>query len=134
MRTAAPNAPATLRALRVTAVLTVASLAWQFVTAGQLFGDDGGPVGLHAGGAIVLHVLSGLTAIAALLHLRRSRGPAWPSVLAAVVFALTFLQAADGGLETLWVHVPGAMVLTGGTVWLAAWSMSSAAAPGTIPS
>ncbi|SDX60282.1 hypothetical protein SAMN05661080_00536 [Modestobacter sp. DSM 44400] len=117
------TSPDTLqRALRMSAVLTVVSLAFQFVTAGQLF-PQGGPEELHAGGAIVLHVLSGLTAIAAVLLWRRSAAPPWAAVLAVVVFVLTFVQAATGGRDTLWVHVPGAMVLTVGAAWVMVWSL-----------
>lgn len=111
----------TLRALQISAVLAVLSLAWQFVTAGQLF-PKGGSVELHSAGAIVLHVLTGVVTIAAGLHWRRTSGPVWPTVLAAVVFVLTFVQAYTGGYDTLWIHIPGAMVLTVGSVWLAVWA------------
>jgi hypothetical protein len=120
------TAPGTLRALQVLAVLTLLSLAFQFVTAGQLF-PQGGPEEVHAGGAVALHVLSGLTAVAAVVHWRRSAAAAWPAVLAVVVFVLTFVQAATGGRDTLWVHVPGALVLTVGAVWVAAWSFTRGA-------
>jgi hypothetical protein len=120
-RTTAPDT--VLRALRVSAVLTVLSLAFQFTTAGQLF-PEGGPEEVHAGGAVVLHVLSGLTALAAVLLWRRHGAPAWSAVLAVVVFVLTFVQAATGGRSTLWVHVPGAMVLTVGVAWVMVWSLS----------
>jgi hypothetical protein len=111
------------RALQVGAVLTLASLAFQYVTAGQLF-PDGGPEELHAGGAIVLHVLSGLTALAAVLLWRRGAVAVRMPALAAVVFVLTFVQAATGGRDTLWIHVPGAMVVTVGAVWVAVWAFS----------
>jgi hypothetical protein len=114
--------PAT--ALRVLSVLTVLSLAWQFVTAGQLL-PDGGPAGLHAGGAVALHVLSGLTAGAAVLAWRRG-APLWPAVVVGLVFVLSFVQAALGGFDTLWVHVPGAFVLTIGAVAVATWSLTRA--------
>jgi hypothetical protein len=126
------TAPATrttdplLTAVRVLAVLTVVNLFWQFVTAGQLF-PRGGPEELHSTGAIVLHVLSGLTAIAALANWRLRGAPLWPGVLAAVVFVLSFVQAWYGGRSTLYVHVPGAMILTVGAVWVAAWSFSRGA-------
>ena len=118
-----------LRALRATALLSVLGLAWQFLTAGQLFGDDG-PETLHAAGAIVLHVLSGLAAVCAVLLWRRGGAPAWLPGLAAVVFVLTFVQAAVGGYDTLWVHVPGAMVLTVGAVWVLAWAFTRGRAGG----
>lgn len=113
-----------LRGLQVLAVLTVLNLLCQFVTAGQLF-PRGGPEDLHAGGAIVLHVLSGLTALAALALWRQQEAPAWLGVLAAVVFVLTFVQAWFGERSTLYVHVPLAMVLVVGSVWVAAASLAS---------
>lgn len=113
----------TLRALQVLAVLSVLSLAFQFVTAGQLF-PDGGPEEVHATGAIALHVLTGLTALAAGAHWYLTRGPVWPAGLAAAVFVLTFVQAYLGGRSTLAFHVPGALVLTIGVVWVTAWSFS----------
>lgn len=102
-------------------------LAWQFVTAGRLF-PTGGPVALHTAGAIVLHVFTGLTMIAALLHQRAARGPRWPVGLATVVFVLSFVQAYFGTPATMAIHVPGALVLTIGTVVLASWSFTRAAA------
>jgi hypothetical protein len=66
---------------------------------------------LHEGGAIAVHVLTGLTAIIAFLQWRRVGGALWPTVLAAAVFAASFVQAALGHDETLWAHVPGALLL-----------------------
>ena len=43
------------------------------------------------------------------------------SIVAAVVFVLTFVQAWTGSYAPLAVHVPGAIVLTVGSVWVAAW-------------
>jgi hypothetical protein len=127
MTTVATPATDTLRrALQVGAVLTLVSLAFQYVTAGQLF-PQGGPEELHAGGAIVLHLLSGLTAIAAVLRWRRGDVAVPMPVLAGLVFVLTFVQAATGGRDTLWIHVPGAMVLTVGAVWVTVWAFSRSA-------
>ena len=109
-------------ALLVTlAALSVLAELWQFVTAGQLFPGDGA-LEYHEAGAIVLHVASGLTLVAAFLASRRGTAPTWLWVLAGVVFALTFVQAATGGRDTLWIHVPGAMVVTVGSVWVLAAS------------
>jgi hypothetical protein len=117
-----------VQGLRVGAVLTTVSLAFQFVTAGQLF-PRGGPEELHSAGAVVLHLLSGLTALAAVLLWRRGSAPTWFAALATVVFVLTFVQAATGGRDTLWIHVPGAMVLTVGAVWVAVRAFSRAPMP-----
>ena len=125
--TTVPHDAGLRRALQGAAVLTLLSLAFQYVTAGQLF-PRGGPEELHAGGAIVLHVLSGLTAIAAVLLWRRGGSSARMAALAGGVFVLTFVQAATGGRDTLWIHVPGAMVVTVGAVWVAVWSFSRSAA------
>jgi hypothetical protein len=111
------------RAVQVTALLAVVVLVWQFVTAGMLL-PRGGPLDLHAAGAIALHVASGLLAIAAVLHGRAARGPWWPAVVAVVVFVLGFVQAYAGEHGNMALHVPCALVLTLGTVWVAAWSFT----------
>jgi hypothetical protein len=116
-----PTATGLDRALKVTSVLAVLAVAFQFVTAGQLF-PRGGPEEVHAGGAIALHLFSGLAAVTAVLLWQRACAPVRLAVLAVVVFALTFVQAALGGRSTLWIHVPGAMLVAGGTVWLAVWA------------
>ena len=119
-----------LTTLRVLAVLTVVNLLVQFLTAGRLVSRGGseGAEGIHSTGALVLHVLSGLTAAAAVAYWRLRGAPLWPGILAAVVFVLSFVQAYYGGRSTLYIHVPGAMILTIGAVWVAAWSLSRAAA------
>jgi hypothetical protein len=113
-----PSVPVT--ALRALAVASLVVLAWQFVTAAGLF--SGGDVGPHGTGAIVLHVVTGLAAAAAAWVRLTRGGPWWPTVLAAVVFGFTFVQAWFGEFSGLLVHVPGAMALTAGTAWLTAWS------------
>jgi hypothetical protein len=113
-----------LTTLRVLAVLTVVNLLAQFLTAGQLVSRGGseGAESIHSTGAIVLHVLSGLTAIAALAYWRLRGAPLWPGILAAVVFVLSFVQAYYGDRSTLYIHVPGAMILTIGAVVVAVWT------------
>ncbi len=113
--TSAPTA--VVRVLQVATVLTALGVLFQFVTAGQLF-PRGGPEELHAAGAIALHVFSGIGAVAAIVLWRQGRARVGLAVLAVVVFLATIAQAAVGGRETLWVHIPGAMVLTAGVVWL----------------
>ncbi|MGH3504964.1 MAG: hypothetical protein ACRDQA_29320 [Nocardioidaceae bacterium] len=120
-------ATATLRALQATAVVSVLALIYQFITAGQILSDNKPALDLHGAGAIAVHVLFGLTLLAATAHWRLRHAPLWPTVIAAVVFALSFLQAHLGTDDTLWAHVPGALVLTVGLVWVTSWSFSRSA-------
>ncbi|MHC1562968.1 hypothetical protein ACR9E3_28750 [Actinomycetospora sp. C-140] len=126
--TARPTSAPAVTALRVLSVLTVVVLLWQFVTAGSLLGPQGSEAaeGLHATGAIVLHVVSGLAMIAAAL-VWRGGAALWPTVVAALVFVLSFVQAYFGSGATLAVHVPGAMILTLGATLLAVWSFTGGA-------
>ncbi len=117
--------PAVLRAVQALGLLSVLNLVCQYVTAGQLF-PRGGPLGIHATGAIVLHVVTGLLTVAAILYARTHRGPWWPAVLAALVFVLSFVQAYFGEHTNLALHVPGALILTVGIVWVTAWSFTRA--------
>lgn len=105
-----------LRVFQIFTALAVLVVLFQFVTAGQLF-PDGGPEGAHAAGAIVLHVVSGIAAIAAFLLWRGKAIGTGLLVLAVAVFGFGFLQAAMGGRSSLYVHVPGAMLLTAGVTW-----------------
>ena len=118
MTRSATTAPTALvRVLQGATVLTALNVLLQFITAGQLF-PDGGPEELHAAGALSLHVFSGVAALAAIALWRKGHTTVVLPVLAVVVFLATIAQAAVGGRDTLWVHVPGAMVLTAGVVWL----------------
>lgn len=121
------NAATMLRLVQVFAVLSVLNLVLQFVTAGELFGPGEGAEDVHGTGAIILHVVTGLLTIAAGLHRYATRGPVWPTVLAGVTFVLSFVQAYFGGRSTLYIHIPGALVLTVGAVWVLAWSFSASA-------
>lgn len=44
-------------------------------------------------------------------------------MLAAVVFAVSLLQAQIGSRATLWLHVPMALLLMVGTCLVLAWAM-----------
>ncbi len=111
-----------LQLLRIAALASLAALLWQFVTAGQLVSGENITV-LHAIGAVALHVTTGLTLVAAVLHWRRDRSAQGVLVWAAVVFVLTFVQAWLGGAGNLAAHVPGALVLTVGVAWLPVWAL-----------
>ena len=124
------SAPALLLALRATSVLTVLVIASQFVTAGPLVQQTPAAEtaeGIHATGAIVLHVVSGLSMLAVAALWRAAGTVLWPTVVAALVFALSFAQAYLGSHGPIAVHVPGALVLTIGAVVVAAFSFSRGA-------
>lgn len=115
--TTRPTSTGLVRAFQILAGLAVVNVLVQFLTAGQLF-PNGGPVQAHGAGAIVLHVVSGLAAVAAVLLWRQQQLGVRAMVLAVVVFGFTFLQAYWGGYSSLWIHVPGAMILTLGVAWV----------------
>jgi hypothetical protein len=119
----------TLGTLRILSVLAVLNLLWQFISAGEILAGghhDEAWVDPHGVGAIVLHVLTGLTALAAGAYWYASRGRLWPTVTSVVVFVLTFVQAYFGDDRFLSVHIPGALVVTIGIVTVAAWSFTGA--------
>jgi hypothetical protein len=112
----------TVRAVQAAAVLSVLALLWQFASAGRLLsGSD--VLDLHKAGAYAVHVTTLLLAVATFLH-SRAGGPRWPVVVSAVVFVCTFIQAAVGHAQNLSAHVPGALALTVGIVWVTAWAFS----------
>jgi hypothetical protein len=112
----------TRTALQVTAVLCTLGIVFQGATAGLLLSRSRGALAFHGAGAIVFHVLSALMVIAAALLWRSTRGSVWPVVISALVFVLGLVQAYLGDQGVLSIHVPLAMALTLGTVWVLAWS------------
>lgn len=102
------------RGFAVATILVVAAL---FVTAGALvqahrFED------IHGASAIVLHVTSGVLALA-LLVLALRRRIAWPAAAVAVaLFAYSFVQAYLGKGFTLGIHIPGALAVAVASTWL----------------
>ena len=110
-------------ALRVLALLTVLNILFQGATAGEILMRSHEAKELHETGAVVVHVLAGLTMIAAGLLWRLSRGTAITTIVAAVVFAASFVQAATGDDRTLYVHVPLALILLLGATWVLAWAL-----------
>jgi hypothetical protein len=119
--TTATRSSSILHAVQATAALSVLALLWQFATAGRIL-SGAHATALHGAGAIALHVTTGLLVVATLLH-ARSGGTRWPVAVSAVVFVCTFVQAAIGDAGNMTAHVPGALVLTVGTVWVTAWAL-----------
>jgi hypothetical protein len=122
-------ATTSLRTFQVMATLSVVVVFYQFLTAGQLLPQEPAKslVTLHAAGAYGVHVFTFLTAAAAFWHYRRSGGPLWPTVLATGVLLVGFVQAYYGNRNTLYIHIPGAMLLTAGVVWIMVWSFGRTA-------
>lgn len=114
-------------ALRALAVLSTLGVLYQGATAGRVLVEGDTVLEWHGGGAIALHVLTGLLTIAAFWYRRTSGGPLWPTILSGVVFVATLVEAWFGHGPTLWIHVPLAIVLTIGTVWVTAWAFARSA-------
>lgn len=115
---------ASLHVLQITAMASVLALAFQFVTAGQILATGPSATALHGAVAIAIHLIFGLTVLAAAIHWRSRHGPVWPVIVVAVAFVLSFFQARFGSTGAMALHVPIAVVLTIGIVWVAAWSFT----------
>lgn len=109
---------------RTVAVVSLLVLVYQFATAGQILVETQSAELLHWLGSFAVHAVFGLLALAAAAHWWLRRVTVWPTVVAVLVFALSFLQAYFGHAGALGVHVPLALGLTVGTVWVAAWSFT----------
>ncbi|MGY1632563.1 hypothetical protein ACI784_12740 [Geodermatophilus sp. SYSU D01186] len=110
----------TIRLVQAAAVLSVLVLLWQFFTAGRMISGTDALSG-HGTGAIALHVSTGLLLVATALHGRRTT-QWWPAALTGVTFLLTFLQAWLGSHGQIALHVPVALVVAIGIVWVTSWS------------
>ena len=109
-------------ALRVAALLAVLAILWQGATAGGILMRTPTSLDLHEAGAVAVHVLTGVAALVAFLFRRAARTSLVFPVVGAVVFVASFVQAALGGDETMWAHVPGALVLMLGSAALLVWA------------
>lgn len=107
---------------RTAACLAVGVILWQGATAGEMLMRNGSFFRLHEAGAIASHVFTGLAALAVFLMWRTWRDRLWPTVVAVVVFAASFVQAALGGDATMWAHVPGALLLMLGSTAVLVWT------------
>jgi uncharacterized membrane protein len=113
-----------LLVVRALCLATIGSLGLLFVSAGFYLQDFRG-LDVHGLGALGLHISSGLLAVALGLLVAATKRGVIPTLLAAAVFGLSFLQAYLGSSMTLSWHVSGALVLTVMVTWVTAWSFSS---------
>lgn len=123
---AAPAASTTATGVRWALRVTVTVLAALFVLQGFTGGDylvgNEAAMDLHEPGATTIHVVSGLQTLIAALLWGAARGPLWPTVLSALVFGLSFVQAEIGGGDTLDYHLPLAMLLLIAVSWVLVWA------------
>lgn len=103
--------------------LTLLVILYMGATAGEIFTVAQPWLMLHGAGAIVLHVLTGVTVVAVFLVQRASGGSLTPVIVAAAIFVATFLQALAGTIATLWIHFPFAVLITLATAWVHLWSL-----------
>ena len=116
-----------LRTLQVASWVGLALIGSQFVSAGGLLVNARWALPVHAAGALGDASKRARIRDAAWLQQRSTRGPTWPTDVTAVVFACGLLQAWLGDQGVLLAHVPGAFVLTAGTVLVLIWSTGSQA-------
>ncbi|MET0900770.1 MAG: hypothetical protein ABWY45_22880 [Mycobacterium sp.] len=109
-----------LNVARLLAVVNLAVVVVLFLTAGKLI-QENQLLDVHGYGAIVLHVTSGGLLLALLALAWQSKRGWWAPGLAVVLFAYSFLQAYLGKGMTLYLHIPGALLVAALSVWLAAW-------------
>lgn len=103
------------------ALLTLANIAVLFVSAGVVV-ERASWLGVHGFSGIVIHVFSGLLAVALGVRTWLTRTGVIPAVLAGLLFVLTFPQAAAGSYATMTLHISGSLVLTLLAAWLTAWT------------
>ncbi|WP_052422353.1 hypothetical protein [Nonomuraea candida] len=104
-----------MQVLRAVAVLHVAALLFQAVTAGMLLSSPGGR-GLHAASGMALAVIGLLHLAAAILVWRPGRGPAAFIAPAALLLVFTIVAAVLGEMHVKTVHLPLGVLLFGGGV------------------
>jgi hypothetical protein len=109
-----------LNIAKICAVATLVNVVVLFGTAGMLIQKDQ-LEDVHGTAAIVLHVLTGALALALIAAAVQRQCAWWPAGLAVLLFAYTFLQAYLGKGRTLYLHIPGALLVVIAAVWLTAW-------------
>lgn len=120
---ASKTAPGVRWALRVTVSVLALLFVVQGLTGGEyLVGNEAVMELLHGPGAIAIHIVSGLQMVVAAALWGVGGGPLWPTVLSALVFGVSFGQAALGAGDTLDYHIPLAMVLLIAITWVLVWA------------
>lgn len=105
---------------RCLAVVNVGVVIVLFLTAGKLI-QEGLLLDVHGYAAIALHVSSGLLCLALGAVASQTKRGWWAPGCAAVLFGYSFLQAYLGKGMTLYLHIPGALLVAALSVWLTVW-------------
>lgn len=131
--TTSKAAPATRWALRVTVSVLALLFVAQGLTGGEyLVGNEAVMGLLHGPGAIAVHIVSGLQLVIAAVLRGVAGGPLWPTALSALVFGVSFGQAALGAGDTLDYHIPLAMLLLIAVTAVLGWAWASAPPSGSM--
>jgi heme A synthase len=112
-----------LTLVRIGASLSTLNLLYQGGTAGEILMQSHQARELHAAGAVALHLLTGLTLVATALLWLRTRDHLWAAAVSALVFIATFVQAAYGQADTLYIHVPLALAILLGAAAVLTWAL-----------
>ncbi|WP_307786933.1 hypothetical protein [Mycolicibacterium mengxianglii] len=102
---------------------TVGVVVVLFVTAGsvvqvQRFLD------IHGYAAIALHVFSGALSLSLLALASQRKHGWWAAGLAVVLFAYSFVQAYLGKTASLYMHIPGSLMVAAASISLAVWLLA----------
>lgn len=118
----ASTRPRMLGVLRVGVTLELAAILTQAITAGGLLDHVAAERTMHGTGALVVNLFGLVMLVGAILVWRPGRGPGWPAIVSAVVFAGGFVQEMLGGAHVLSVHVPFGVTLMALTTWVFVWA------------
>lgn len=109
-----------LVASRILALITLTNVVVLFVSAGFII-EENRALGVHGFSGITIHVSTGLLALCVAIRAWLSKTGMLQAGIAAVLFALTFPQAALGSYMTMAMHITGALILTLMAAWLTIW-------------
>jgi len=92
--------------IRQLALINLACVALQPISAGFFLSGYDYAVSAHAGVALALQLGVVIQAVAAIVLWRRNRAPAWVAGISMGLFVMVFLQAGLGYSRRYWLHVP----------------------------
>ena len=103
-----------IRLVRRLAVINMALVALQAISAGFSLSGYADAVTVHVVVAFAMQIGAVVQAITALVLWRRGRMPAWVVGLSIGLFVIVFLQLGLGYRRSFWLHVPIGVGIFGG--------------------